>query len=551
MDIAKQIITQIINKILEENTDLFLDSDIEQKESKAFLLLGMAAYLNIDIAEAVQYIVDADDAEDFNAAYIEEAQDSKLHIVLFQSKYSQELDNNSNSLPNAISKAISTVKYVLNPDASIKMNEKQHKKVDEIHSFILDGYSPYVTFVMLNNSPSWENDGQDHITSTLNWKDQVSFVHFSYHDIFNYINYSKPIDTQLNFTGKAIQEDFNYKRVMLGRIPVNAVYHLIDEYGDRLLAKNIRRYFERNTSNAQISNMLLSENNRKNFYFLNNGITMICEKFNYNGLDEKNWNVRINGLQIVDGYQICRTIYQTLKKHAEIDFSQVYILTRLYEIGEDENIAHDITYAIRSQNPVDFREIKLDDEFQILLEKSTKDLGYIYKRKRNILGSANEIPPMVAAEAVFAIWRGKPHLAKYKRNDFFNRYYSEIFENLNAAQMILAVQIFRYCDDFCKHPSKNMQVQVQRPYSQYFLAYMIGKRLLNECRIPLEQLTHTNFEEVKNYFQNNKKRLYTEEELRLVDILKTYFNQEEIEKIDGRMMAAVFRRFDILSRYKI
>ena len=55
MDIAKQIIDQRVNKILEENPELFSDSDAERKKSKAFLLLGVAAYLDIDIAEAIRH----------------------------------------------------------------------------------------------------------------------------------------------------------------------------------------------------------------------------------------------------------------------------------------------------------------------------------------------------------------------------------------------------------------------------------------------------------------------------------------------------------------
>ena len=58
-----------------------------------------------------------------------------------------------------------------------------------------------------------------------------------------------------------------------------------------------------------------------------------------------------------------------------------------------------------------------------------------------------------------------------------------------------------------------------------------------------------NFEKVKDYFEAKKESLYAEEEHRLVDILKNYFNQRDLEEIDGRTMAAVFRRFDVLVRY--
>lgn len=56
MDIAKQIIDQRVYKILADNSDLFSADDAERKRSKAFLLLGVASYLDIDIVEAMQYI---------------------------------------------------------------------------------------------------------------------------------------------------------------------------------------------------------------------------------------------------------------------------------------------------------------------------------------------------------------------------------------------------------------------------------------------------------------------------------------------------------------
>lgn len=47
-----------------------------------------------------------------------------------------------------------------------------------------------------------------------------------------------------------------------------------------------------------------------------------------------------------------------MKEHPNIDFSQVYILVRLYEVNDDEDIVKDITYATNSQNPIDFRDLK-------------------------------------------------------------------------------------------------------------------------------------------------------------------------------------------------
>lgn len=551
MDIAKQIIDQRLNKLLEENPDIFFQGDVERNRSKAFLLLGVSAYLDIDIAEAVQYLTDGGNDGGFDAAYIVEAQDSQLHVVLFQSKYSRKLDVDSHFPANAIEKAVNTIKCVFDPHARIELNLQSRKKVDEIRSFILDGAVPYVTFVMLNNGLSWNRDGQNYIRNAFDGQEQVCFEHFSHKDIMRYINREHPIDTQLSLSGKAVQENFNYKRVILGRVSIMEIYQLMETFGDSLLEKNIRRYLGKNAVNDGIERTLLDNEKRQNFFFFNNGVTMICKKFSFNGLQEQDWIVKTNDLQIINGGQTCKTIYQTIKENPDIDFSRTYLLIRLYEVDDSENqgIIRDIIYATNSQNPVDFRDLKSNDEQQIILEKGVQDLGYIYKRKRDNVPNTNAIPSTVAAEAVFAVWRECPHLAKYKRNEFFDQYYSMIFKDLNAAQMIIAVLIFRYCDGNRKKACEQEGIREHRPYSQYFLAYMLGKQILEHFHLKLKRLTHENFEEVKEYFDQNKEFMYSKAENAMVLILQNYFNHDILAEIDGRTMAAAFRRFDILERY--
>jgi hypothetical protein len=43
--------------------------------------------------------------------------------------------------------------------------------------------------------------------------------------------------------------------------------------------------------------------------------------------------------------------------------------------------------------------------------------------------------------------------------------------------------------------------------------------------------------------------MYSRAEQAMVDILKDFFNNESLSEIDGRTMAAAFRRFDIIERY--
>jgi hypothetical protein len=548
MDIVKQVIDQRVTKVIEENPSFFEEfaNDNEKQKSLAFLLLGVAAYLDIDIAEAVQYITDGGNDGGFDAAYIAQSGEGILNVVLFQAKYTRNLEKENNFPANAVEKSVNTINNIFDANRQMLLNDKSRTTVDEIRSFLEDGVIPYVTFVLINNGLKWNQDAQNYIDNEFKGYKQVEFVYYNHQDIIKYVNKHDKIDEVLTLSGIAIKEDFNYKEVILGRVSVKEIARIFDKYGDDLLDKNIRKYLGINAVNKAIHDTLIDDSKRSNFFFYNNGITMICSDFKYNALQKDNWKVQTKSLQIINGGQTCKTIHQVLKDNSDIDFSDTTVLLRLYSVGSDENVIEGITRATNSQNPVDFRDLKSNDEMQRLLEQGAKELGYVYKRKRDNQTNTDTIPSSVAAESVFAIWRKKPHWAKYKKSETFNVYYDEIFKDLNAAQMIIAVLIFRMCDSYRKKNSYDQDIQAQRRYSHYLLAAIIGINILNHFKINIEQITHNNFIEIKEYFDTNRDGLYDDAERHLLTHLEQHFSEESLENIDGRRMAATFRRFDFV-----
>ena len=550
-NIAKQIIDQKVNKLMVDNPLFFEHDDEGRRRSKCFLLLGVAAYLNMDILEAYSYITDGGNDGGFDAAYIQESHDGQVDIVLFQSKYTLDWNKDAAFPANAVEKAVNTIKTVFDPAYTTELNGASKKVVDEIRSLILDGYIPYVTFVMINNGNKWQSDAQNIIDNAFGDQEQVRFEHFGYQDILGYIEKKEPIDAEIKMAGAAIHENFNFKSVIVGKVNISEIYKLMESYGDQLLERNIRKYLGKNEINDSISASLRSDK-RSNFYFYNNGITMVCDKFTFNALQEKNWIVKTNGLQIINGGQTCRTIYQTIKDDDSLDMENVFVLVRIYEVSDDEDIVQEITYATNHQNPVDLRDLKSNDSYQTALEIGAKELGYIYKRKRDNSTSSGTIPVSVAAEAVESIWRVSPHLARYKKAELFGAFYNGIFSQLNAAQMIIAVLVFRYCDSVRKRVTENKDLKIVRAYGNYFIACLAGQKLRRELGLQVDQITHVNFEKVKSYFEDHKERLVNWAENSLIDILRKYHDLKDTDNLydmDGRTIAAAFRRFDIVEQY--
>ena len=551
VSIVKQIIDQRVIVISDEHSEFFEGDDEERRRSKCFLLLGVSAYLDIDLEEAYSLVTDGGQDGGFDAAYYEETADGIINVTLFQSKYDRNMDHTKAFPANEIKKAVYTVETMFDPDKQMVLNDKSRTVVDEIHSLILDGGIPSVTFVMINNGEKWQKDGQECIDNAFGSIDLVQFVHFGYQDILGHIKNADPINADIHLAGVAVRDSFNYKSVIVGKVNVSEIKRLMDEYGDRLLDRNIRRYLGRTSINDSISSCLTSMD-RSNFFFYNNGITFICNNMTFPALQEANWIVKMKGLQIINGGQTCKAIHQVLSQYGDDGFEDTFVLVRLYEVNDDEDIITRITYATNHQNPVDLRDLKSNDEKQKLLELGAKELGVVYKRKKDSRQNNGSIPVSVAAEAVFAIWRVSPHLAKYKKGELFGNYYESIFQNLNAAQMIIAVNIFRYCDSVRKREDADPDVNVIRRFGNYFIACLVGQKLLREREISLSKIDHTTFGDIVEFLEQNKERLEKWAEKALVFMARDFFRIDEdgsLDDINGRTMAALFRRYDLVEQY--
>lgn len=560
MNINASIIDQRVNSIVDKYDSLLPEgSDINHKKSTAFLLLCMSTMFECEIEEAAEFLTDGGNDASIDGVHIGELQDGEFTVTLFQSKYKQNLEGQSNFPENEIKKMINSVGSLFDPDKMVHLNKNVRIKVEEIRSLVRDGFIPYVQVILCNNGEKWTGDAQT-IIDNANFGTQVEWIHINHDKIISILQSKKEVKETLILTGKAIIEDFNFRRVLIGKIPVREIKRLFDHHGDRLLERNIRRYLGLNNNrvNLAIKETLSDKDKRSDFYFFNNGITMICNKFRYNALQSENYQVQVEGMEIVNGGQTCRTIQKTLSENSIINdenFQNVFVMLRLYELSvDDQDFIYDITYATNNQNPVDLRDLHSNDAIQRKLEMSLSELGYVYRRHREEskrrreegISGSEVITTWVAASAILSIWRKQPHLAKFRSSDHFGKLYETIFsDNLNGAQLIIAVLILRFVENERKRPSIISNLPDFLPYGSYFIAMLVGKKLLDDLGISLEKVIPNNFNVIKQAFDENKEDYYRY----ALSETKTALNELWGEKeISLQRLSATFRRGDLLEQ---
>jgi len=373
--------------------------------------------------------------------------------------------------------------------------------------------------------------------------DKVYFCHFNHDSIISILQRTKAVDATLHLNGQVIVEDMNFMRVLVGRISVQGISQLLEQHGDRLLQRNIRRYLglHNNRVNQAIHQTLCSDKSDK-FYFYNNGITVVCDKFDYNAFQKSDYQVQLKNMQVINGGQTCKTIHQTLLTESVGESS--YVMIRIYQLSEeDKGFVQDITYATNSQNPVDLRDLRSNDPMQRQLDIGIADFGYTYKRQREEGGTGSTVvTSSIVAESVLAIWREKPHQAKFRRKEHFGKLYDDIFMELNASQALLAILIFRFVENARKRPKEDKPA-IFLPYASHYISMLIGRAILQEENIQLEDVTHRNFLQLKNTFEAKQTELH---KIAIISIKKALIKCYGEREVSLQQLAATFRRGDLL-----
>lgn len=553
MNINASIIDQRLESVIasirqQANDELHITEPVKLK-SLAFVYLCVKTILDLEEASTFDCLTEGGGDFGVDAMHISEEYDGEFTVSLFQGKYKDKLEGNANFPEGGVTALINAIKYLFDPTARLEhINQNLATKVEEARSLIRDGYIPQVRAVACNNGLKWNQAAQEAIDRT-GFSEQVTWEHVNHDRLITVLQASRPVKDTLQLSGKAVVEDMNFSRVLVGKILVTDISDLIERHGERLLERNIRRYLglQGNRVNEAIRKTLMS-NEKSNFYFYNNGITLTCDNFSYNALQNGDYQVRVENLQIINGGQTCMTIFKTLQNLNQLSFFQeeAYVLLRLYQLPSDnDDLVQKITYATNSQNPVDLRDLRANDDRQQKLEMDIQQLGFNYRRKRSDSGTrSTDITSGVAAEAVLSVWQRKPHQAKFFTREHFGKLYDSIFtEQLNGSQVVLAVLLYRIAENRRKRPNANDPDCVR--YASCFIAMQMGQRLLSDMHLEINEINHRNFQNANQLVDQNGEAYFNASVQDVQQALQELYGEQEIPL---QQLSATFRRGDLIEK---
>ncbi len=172
------------------------------------------------------------------------------------------------------------------------------------------------------------------------------------------------------------QTKINNHKSLVCHIDGESLASAYQTYGEKLLQQNIRNAEGMTPPNRDIYNTAVS-NESENFYFYNNGITVVCDAWDY---DQPSWRLSLTRPQIVNGGQTLRQIATAQADRKLRD--GVKVLLRVISIGDNKEFAGNVAVNLNNQTVVKSSFLKSNHPFFIQMQHALLPMGWYLERKQ-------------------------------------------------------------------------------------------------------------------------------------------------------------------------
>ena len=280
---------------------------------------------------------------------------------------------------------------------------------------------------------------------------EVKFEFTGARELLNNTRQEKSYSLKLKFLENYISTDEdNY--VILTRL--DEYYNFVTDEGSLrkyLFESNVRDYQGNVEVNIDIKNTLASKDTDIDFWWLNNGITILASKATITGK-----TITLDNVQIVNGLQTTNSIHEYMNTLAKVDDKRA-ILVKIIVANKLE--ARDrIIKATNFQTPVPAASLRATEPIQRDIEDYFLNKDWFYDRRKNYyknIGKTSEriISIPYLAQAVTSIVHREPHIARARPTSIIkgDTNYSRVFNSLIPMEVYL----------FCAKLMKNIELYIR------------------------------------------------------------------------------------------
>jgi hypothetical protein len=266
-----------------------------------------------------------------------------------------------------------------------------------------------------------------------------------------------------------------------------------------------REFFEANVRdfqgdvpvNEEIAHSLSSPGD-EDFWWLNNGVTIICSKVSYAGKV-----LTIEAPEIVNGLQTSTVIFTAGTSKAR-ESDQRNLLVRVVK-PEREESRDKIIKATNSQTRMPPSSLRATDPIHRNIEEYLKVCGFFYDRRKNFYKNQGKAPLKIIsipflAQCVMAIALKRPNDARARPSSVLNMDadYQEIFsQNHELNSYASAVRLVRRTERFLLEKSTEIDYG-DRNNLKFYLAMLAALKICGKDSIGMAELATITAESIES-----------------------------------------------------
>lgn len=346
--------------------------------SRAFSAFAIQALFDVDAVTAAQAVVDDYNDKGLDAIFYDE-KNSTLYLLQAKLKANEQFN-----LAEAQS-FISGVRLLLN-----KQYDQFNQNVKDLEPLIEKAFRECdaIKLVLAYTGDGVTGQGRDEIVNAIqseidNGEEQLQpdIIEFGPREVEEFLREEeaiRPVNDKIR-VHKYRRSD-EPRKAIFGMARVSDLVSLHKTHGKALYAKNIRYFLGAGTRGVNSAIKETLQNAPENFFYLNNGITLVGGDIKQRDRARDNNTTRtyeIVGMSVVNGAQTISTAAQFLEQNPDADISDAQVMVTLIETGQGD-FYKQVTKSRNLQNPVNLSNFASLDDTQERLRKEMAIYGVDY-----------------------------------------------------------------------------------------------------------------------------------------------------------------------------
>ncbi|MCO8146155.1 AIPR family protein [Rhodovulum tesquicola] len=470
---------------LNERIDALVERNLVPEKNRALIYMFLTHRFYREKQEIDECFTDGPNDCGVDAVFIDRRADEPV-VHIFQSKVFDSLRKASNPFPAASLEKLVRFFGILK-DRKVELqkvaNVQLEQKILEIRDAVDREFPTFKVWLLSNGCRALEHEvrtsrrhleAEGIIVEEFHLDEVIEFCLNSHSSRANHTFHARDVGV-LEYGTSELQS-------FVGYISALQLYRLLHDLRDEkridysVFNMNVRGFLGLdNPINKEIFRTAASSDN---IYFsaLNNGLTIVGSKCRVMRTGSDMPKIGIKNMSIVNGAQTCSAIFDAMKDYYPDvrKFEKLSVLFRIFETEDPELIGR-IAVSSNNQNRINPRDLRANDDEQVMLERELAKFGIRYQRKRGFDYDPDDgrrsIDALKVGQILLSFVHHDPARAKRDSDSIFSELYQSVFGNVSVETLFEAIQWYDLIEGRKRYIQDEIRIRGVRRAENNFVTY--------------------------------------------------------------------------------